>query len=207
MLAIEDSIVALEWAKAIGGQEGLEAARRRQRQDRARLDRGDRPWLATWRRTRRSARTPACAWCSRATGTTASRPRSEAEFAKKIAGKLEKRWTSAYDLNGYRDAPPCLRIWCGGSLESADIEAPPARGSSWAYAASRTLASERTSCRQPLNALLASPRLRRILASGVRMSLPRKYDQAQSPHFRQDGPQRRAHLRRARLRRRREAPG
>ena len=44
----------------------------------------------------------------------------QAVVPKKIASKLEEM-DIGYDFNGYRDAPPGLRIWCGGSLESEDI--------------------------------------------------------------------------------------
>jgi phosphoserine aminotransferase len=40
---------------------------------------------------------------------------------KTIASKLEEM-DIGYDFNGYRDAPPSLRIWCGGSVESEDIK-------------------------------------------------------------------------------------
>ena len=48
----------------------------------------------------------------------------EAKLAlvKKIAASLEAE-NAAYDVAGYRDAPPGLRIWCGATVETADIEA------------------------------------------------------------------------------------
>jgi phosphoserine aminotransferase len=47
---------------------------------------------------------------------------ADADFIKKFAGLLEKEG-AAYDIAGYRDAPPGLRIWCGATVDTADIEA------------------------------------------------------------------------------------
>ena len=41
---------------------------------------------------------------------------------KKFAGLLEAEH-AAYDIAGYRDAPPGLRIWCGATVDTADIVA------------------------------------------------------------------------------------
>ena len=47
---------------------------------------------------------------------------AQASFAKSLASLLEKEKV-AYDVGAYRDAPPGLRIWCGATVETKDIEA------------------------------------------------------------------------------------
>ena len=42
-------------------------------------------------------------------------------FVKKMVGLVEKEG-AGYDFNGYRDAPPGLRIWVGGSVEPSNVE-------------------------------------------------------------------------------------
>jgi phosphoserine aminotransferase len=47
---------------------------------------------------------------------------TQAGFVKSLAASLEKEEV-AYDIDAYRDAPPGLRIWCGATVETRDVEA------------------------------------------------------------------------------------
>ena len=112
MLAVEDAIFALEWAKSLGGLDGLKA---RSDANAAALDKivSEREWLS------HLAADPA----SRSkTSVCLSVAGADESFIKTFAGLLEKEG-AAYDIAGYRDAPPGLRIWCGATVDTADIEA------------------------------------------------------------------------------------
>jgi phosphoserine aminotransferase len=122
MLAVEDAIFALEWAKSLGGLDGLKA---RSDANAAALDKivSERDWLS------HLAADPA----SRSkTSVCLSVAGADEGFIKKFAGLLEAEG-AAYDIAGYRDAPPGLRIWCGATVDTADIEAL-GPWLDWAYA-------------------------------------------------------------------------
>ena len=122
MLAVEDAIFALEWAKSLGGLDGLKA---RSDANAAALDKivEDREWLS------HLAADPA----SRSkTSVCLSVAGADEGFIKKFAGLLEAEG-AAYDIAGYRDAPPGLRIWCGATVDTADVEAL-GPWLDWAYA-------------------------------------------------------------------------
>ena len=121
MLAVEDYLDALRWAKAAGGLDALIA-----RADAnftvvddfvARSD-----WaghLATDPATR--SNTSVCLSIVDAEFGALDAP-AQAAFAKAMVSALAKEGV-AYDIGAYRDAPPGLRIWCGATVERSDLEA------------------------------------------------------------------------------------
>ena len=120
MLCVEDYLDALQWAKSIGGLKALTT----------RAD-ANAMAVATW-----VARTP---WVDFLASDSAIRSNTsvclkivdpavtslsaeaQSTFAKALAGAVEKEG-AGYDISHYRDAPPGLRIWCGASVETADVE-------------------------------------------------------------------------------------
>jgi phosphoserine aminotransferase len=121
MLCVEDYLDALAWSKAVGGLKGLNA---RADANFAALAAwvAKRPWvdfLAEAPDTRSNTSV-----CLKVVDPeiTALPADAQADFAKKLASLLEKE-KAAYDIGGYRDAPPGLRIWCGCTVDTADIEA------------------------------------------------------------------------------------
>jgi phosphoserine aminotransferase len=121
MLCVEDYLDALNWAKSVGGLKALIA----------RADANTKV-LADW-----VARTP---WidflaadesyrsntsvCLKVVdpAVTSKSPEEQAAFAKALASAVEKEG-AGYDIASYRDAPPGLRVWCGATVESKDVEA------------------------------------------------------------------------------------
>ena len=121
MLAVEDAVDGLKWAEGIGGLSGL-------------LDRTGRNFAAVeaW-----VARTP---WIDFLCAEPAARSTTsvclvfsdpaitrlsadeQAAFAKAVVAKIEGE-KAGLDLGAYRDAPPGLRLWCGATVETSDLEA------------------------------------------------------------------------------------
>lgn len=121
MLCVEDQIDVLRWAQDLGGLPALIA---RSKASFAVLE----SWVAK------------TGWVN----FLADRPdvRSHTSVCLKItdpwfeAQSLEARWAivqrlcalleaedAAYDISAYRDAPPGLRIWCGATVDTADVAA------------------------------------------------------------------------------------
>jgi phosphoserine aminotransferase len=121
MLCVEDYIDALRWAKSLGGARALFA--RADANTKAVADWVERtPWVDFLARnpvTR--SNTSVCLKVVDPVVTALSSD-AQAAFAKDLASFVEREKV-AYDIGSYRDAPPGLRIWCGATVETADIEA------------------------------------------------------------------------------------
>jgi phosphoserine aminotransferase len=117
MLCVEDWLLALDWAERIGG---LHALISRADANAAALDRwvhgaGWIEHLATDPAIR--SNTSVCLQFTDGSDGEANKAR------QKAMAKLLEQEVAAYDIGAYRDAPPGLRIWCGATVDTADVEA------------------------------------------------------------------------------------
>jgi phosphoserine aminotransferase len=121
MLCVEDYLDTLRWARAIGGLPALHA--RVDANAKALMDWVERtPWvdfLAKDSATR--SNTSVCLSIVDRRFTVGS-TQSRAAFVKALVDLLDAEGI-AHDIAAYRDAPPGLRIWCGATVETADVEA------------------------------------------------------------------------------------
>ncbi|MDG1676789.1 MAG: phosphoserine transaminase [Paracoccaceae bacterium] len=115
MLAVEDYLLSLEWAKTIGGKSEL--IKRAERNAKAIWDFCDhRNWIENLAVNPYTRSTTSV--CLKFKDRRIIDGRL---FAKNIAKRLEDEKV-AYDIEAYRDAPPGLRIWCGSTVETSNIE-------------------------------------------------------------------------------------
>jgi phosphoserine aminotransferase len=136
MLCVEDYLDALKWSASIGGLDGL---MQRSNANLSALSEWveKTPWVEFLAETPDiRSNTSVCIKVVDKRVTSLSSD-AQADFAKKLAGLLEKEGV-ALDAGGYRDAPPGLRIWCGATVETSDVDALTP-WLDWAFA---TLASE-----------------------------------------------------------------
>lgn len=111
MMCVEDYLDALKWCETVGGLDGLV---KRSMENLAVLeafvDRN--PWVNFLAKDPKSrSNTSVCLVL---------------DLPKEKVKEMEKLLAAegvAYDINSYRDAPPGLRIWCGATVESADLQA------------------------------------------------------------------------------------
>ncbi|HBZ42635.1 MAG TPA: phosphoserine transaminase [Maritimibacter sp.] len=116
MLAVEDYLVALDWARSVGGLKGLMA--RADANAKVIFDFCEtHDWIANLAEDDATrSNTSVCL------KFTDDRIQDGASFAKAVAKRLEAEGV-ALDVGAYRDAPAGLRIWCGGTVETSDLEA------------------------------------------------------------------------------------
>src|SRR5262249_12034823 len=121
MLCVEDYLDALRWGQSVGGLDALIS--RADRNAKAIAD-----WVAHTAWVDHLAVRPATrsntSVCLKVVdpAIVAQPAEAQAKFAKDLAAILEKEGV-AFDIGAYRDAPPGLRIWCGATVETADLEA------------------------------------------------------------------------------------
>ena len=116
MLAVEDYLVTLKWARSLGGLSALvERCNANAKEISDFLK--DRKWLVNLAEDPATASTTSV--CLRFND---QRIKDGAAFAKAVAKRLEREGV-ALDAGAYRDAPPGLRIWCGATIEVADVAA------------------------------------------------------------------------------------
>ena len=116
MLCVEDYLFALDWARGIGGLPALIA---RADANAAVVDRfvAAHDWIDYLAEDPATRSTTSV--CLKFTDPGLG---DGAAFAKAVAKRLEAEGV-AFDVNAYRDAPPGLRLWCGSTVNAADLEA------------------------------------------------------------------------------------
>ncbi|MGH6907535.1 MAG: phosphoserine transaminase [Aestuariivirga sp.] len=111
MLCVEDYLVALKWAQSIGG---LKALRARADANAAVID----AWVAKTPWVQNLAKRPE----TRSNTSVCLKLNGKEAVPKKMVKLLEMEGV-AFDIGAHRDAPPGLRIWCGATVETSDLEA------------------------------------------------------------------------------------
>ena len=120
MLCVEDYLDALNWAESVGGLAGLcERSRANLAAISGWVARTD--WidfLATREATR--SNTSICLKLT-ADWISALDAETQSSIPKRMSALLDDEHV-AYDINGYRNAPPGLRIWGGATVDVGDVE-------------------------------------------------------------------------------------
>ena len=150
MLCVEDYLDTLKWAASIGGLAELQSPRRREP---AVLE----DWVAKTPWVGFLAEDPAIrsntSVCLKVVDPAIIAPaggRARPTSPSKLAALLEKEGV-ALDIGGYRDAPPGLRIWCGATVDTDDLDALTP-WLDWAFATARRRALSRPEPRLALRA-------------------------------------------------------
>ncbi|MFC7396260.1 phosphoserine transaminase [Chelatococcus sp. GCM10030263] len=131
MLAVEDYIDALLWAKQIGGLDGLVAKADANAQ--VIFDWVEKtPWVENLAKVPATRSNTSVCLSIVDADIVAKGAEAVVAVAKGLASALDKEGV-AFDIGAYRDAPPGLRIWCGATVEADDLKALTA-WLDWAFA-------------------------------------------------------------------------
>jgi len=121
LLCVEDALDALAWADTVGGFAGMKArseANLKALEDWVAVT----PWVEFLAGDKAGRSNTSVCLKVVDPAITALSEEAQADFAKKLASLLEKE-KAAYDIGGYAKAPPGLRIWCGATVDTADVQA------------------------------------------------------------------------------------
>lgn len=121
LLCVEDALDALAWADTVGGAAGMKArseANLKALEDWVAVT----PWVEFLAQDKAIRSNTSVCLKVVDPAIAALSDDAQADFAKKLASLLEKE-KAAYDIGGYAKAPPGLRIWCGATVDTADVKA------------------------------------------------------------------------------------
>ena len=111
MIAVEDYIDALQWAKTVGGLDGLIKIS----QDNLKVLEDfvdENSWISFLAEDK----------AARSSTSVCLKLDLTPDQIKAFVALLDTE-DVAYDIGGYRDAPPSIRIWCGSTIETDDVKA------------------------------------------------------------------------------------
>lgn len=121
MLAVADAEDALAWIEEIGGEAAT--IERADANAAALQDWVDgRPWIENLVATPVNRSNTSVCFKITDPNVAALDDAAQRDFVKRMVAAVEAEG-AAYDIGGYRDAPPGLRIWCGATVDTADIVA------------------------------------------------------------------------------------